>query len=68
MHTELHCGFCDSYLQMESMEEDAVWLLVHRFTDAHVACGFISPTTEDAPIEYQKKVIKPRLKDESEEA
>jgi hypothetical protein len=53
---------------MESMEEDAVWLLVHRFTDAHVACGFISPTTEDAPIEYQKKVIKPRLKDESEEA
>lgn len=68
MFTEMNCGSCESYFQIDSEEEDAVWLLVHRFMDAHVDCGFVNPTAGDSLVSFKKKVIKPRIKDESEEA
>lgn len=68
MFTEMNCGSCESYFQIESEEEDAVWLLIHRFTAAHADCGFVSPTMEDTAVSFKKKVIKPRILDESEEA
>lgn len=68
MHIELHCGSCDSYLHIASPDDDAVWFFVHRFANAHVICGFITQNTEDVPVTYRNKVIKPRLRDESEEA
>lgn len=68
MFTEMNCGACESYFQIESEEEEAVWLLVHRFMDSHVDCGFVSPTVGDSLVSFKKKVIKPRIKDESEEA
>lgn len=68
MFVEMNCGRCESYFQIESEEEDPLWLLVHRFTNSHVECGFMTPTAteEDGPI--KKKIIKPRLTEESEGA
>lgn len=66
MYTELACGHCDSSLQVESEEEDAVWLLIHRFANAHADCGFMTPLA-DSDESPARKVIKPRLTGDAEE-
>ena len=68
MFTEMNCGHCECFFQIESEEEDAVWLLVHRFLDAHTDCGFVATVNKDSSVSFKKKVIKPRIVDESEEA
>ena len=68
MYTEMNCGHCESFFQIESDAEDAVWLLIHRYLDAHVECGFVARTKDEAPASFKKKIIKPRISDETEEA
>lgn len=68
MFVEMNCGACESYFQVEADEEDAVWLMMHRFSSAHADCGFMTPSLGEPAVALKKKVIKPRLTDESEEA
>jgi hypothetical protein len=50
MFFEMSCS-CSAALQIEvdSHKEDAAWLLVNRFTVAHVACGYMTPLMEELP-------------------
>lgn len=68
MFAEMNCGACESYFQVEAEEADAVWLMMHRFSSAHADCGFMSLSPGEPTVLLKKKVIKPRLTDESEEA
>lgn len=68
MYTELNCGHCESYFQVDSEEEDAVWMMIHRFSTAHADCGFMAPTGTEPATPLKKKVIKPRRSEDSEEA
>jgi len=67
MYVELHCGACESSFQVESEEEDPVWLMIHRFSNAHADCGFMTPASGDGDLPLKRKVIKPRLAEDSEE-
>jgi hypothetical protein len=68
MFVEMVCGACESSINIDSEEEDAVWMVVHRFANAHAGCGFMAPVHLDAEIPSGVKVIKPRMVDESEES
>jgi hypothetical protein len=67
MFVELNCGRCESYIHLDSEEEDPVWLMAHRFSNAHAECGFMTPSSAEQDTPLKKKVIKPRRHDESEE-
>lgn len=67
MYVEMNCGRCESFFHVDSEEEDAVWLLTHRFANAHAECGFMSVTSEEPSLPLKKKVIKPRRSEETEE-
>lgn len=51
MFIELSCS-CSAAIQIdvEKSREEAAWLLINRFANAHVSCGFISPLLEEAVI------------------
>jgi hypothetical protein len=62
VYIDLACGKCESSLALDTSEEEMETFsldLIHRFTKAHEACGFISPNsnthavkpsnTEDTP-------------------
>lgn len=51
MYCELTCGRCEAHLQMDTENEDGAWLLVLRYAEAHVECGFVTPAakTDDQP-------------------
>lgn len=44
MRAELECGNCGSRLELESYEEydESIFSLIHRFSNAHVGCGFVT--------------------------
>ena len=44
MRAELECGNCGCRLELESDYEydESVFSLLHRFANAHVACGFVT--------------------------
>ena len=51
MFVDFNCT-CDSHLQMDSENEDALWSLVWRFVNQHAQCGFVtggSPEERVAP-------------------
>lgn len=68
MYTELTCGHCDSYFTMDSEDEVALWSLVHRFAEAHVECGYMSPSSAVPDSEFKTKVIKARRADDGAES
>ena len=44
MYVDLQCGGCEGHMLVESDDNDGgMWMLVHRFSNAHVACGFVTP-------------------------
>jgi hypothetical protein len=59
MFFEMVCQ-CNATLQIdvEKNREEAAWLLVSRFSNAHVACGFITPLYEEMPQETKRFNIK----------
>lgn len=70
MYVEMVCGACESYFNIDADPEDtsAVWMMMHRFSNAHIECGYMSRVVQEDDPEgmesVRKKVIKPRLKDE----
>jgi hypothetical protein len=54
MHVDMTCGYCEGSLSLSSEEESAVWMLVHRFANAHVPCGFVTSIVTD----YEEPEIK----------
>lgn len=68
MYVEMTCGRCESYFQIDSEDEDPVWLMAHRFANGHADCGFMAPSTGDEDLPLKKKIIKPRRSEDSEEA
>jgi hypothetical protein len=51
---------CGAAIQIEVSNEDqynAVWVLIHRYVNAHVSCGFVArlPEKEDSST-YSKKI------------
>jgi hypothetical protein len=47
MFVELVCSCTASItVDLEKNREDAGWLLINRFTNAHIACGLVSPLLE----------------------
>ena len=74
MYVEMVCGACESYFNCDadSDESSPVWMMMHRFANAHVDCGYMTRNVqEDDPesstISSRRKVIKPRLKDVEED-
>jgi hypothetical protein len=63
MFAEMVCGKCESYFNADSDDDDAaLWVMMNRFANAHVPCGYMTPMhTEESMEEGHKKVIKPRL-------
>jgi len=50
MFFEMMCS-CSAAIELDvdKSREDAAWLLVNRFTTAHVDCGFMTPLLEELP-------------------
>lgn len=74
MYVEMVCGACESYFNCDAEDEDAnaLWLMMHRFSNAHVECGYMTRNAqEDDPesseLATRRKIIKPRLKDSLED-
>lgn len=74
MYVEMVCGACESYFNCDadSDESSPVWMMMHRFANAHVDCGYMTRNVqEDDPessvASSRRKVIKPRLKDVEED-
>jgi hypothetical protein len=63
MFAEMVCGKCESYFQADTDDDDAaLWVMMNRFANSHVSCGYMTPMSQEAPIEEgHKKIIKPRL-------
>ena len=41
MFAEVHCA-CEGALQIDSDWDESVWMMLYRFADAHVTCGFMT--------------------------
>lgn len=71
MYVEMVCGQCESYFNCDadSDETSAVWMMMHRFANAHVECGYMTKMVQDDGSQdgVRKKVIKPRFKDEKDD-
>lgn len=74
MYVEMVCGHCESYFNADAEAEDssAIWMMMHRFANSHVECGYMTRVLqEDDPeateTSVRKKIIKPRIKDDYEE-
>jgi hypothetical protein len=71
MYIELNCGKCESGLTLDSDPTmDTMSLdLVHRFTRAHEACGYMVPNhvlADGVPNDEKRRIIKPRKIEEDE--
>jgi hypothetical protein len=46
MFLEMTCA-CGASIQMDGDNDTAALLLSHRFAEAHVSCGFVTPVYSD---------------------
>lgn len=55
MFFEMACS-CSAMLNVDVSEDkaEAAWLLVNRFTSAHVGCGYMTPLLEEMPHTTKK--------------
>lgn len=77
MYVEMVCGNCESFFNCDADadESSAMWMMMHRFANAHVACGYMTPVSAEGEVlesaeisAVRKKVIKPRLSDDTDDA
>lgn len=64
MDFDLVCS-CGAGIRLEVIDDDymlGAWLLIHRFTNAHVSCGFM--TSAEAETLKQNKSLEVREKNE----
>lgn len=66
MYIDLVCGRCESSLSLDTTDNSDVetfsFDLIHRFTKAHEACGFIAPASQ---LESNTRSIKPLNKEDT---
>lgn len=44
MYVDMHCGTCEGQLMLDADDNNpGVWMLVHRFANAHSVCGYVTP-------------------------
>lgn len=61
MHTfvEMSCA-CGAQFSLDTEQnEDAIWMLILRFANAHVECGYMTPGTSPEVEGEQTKQITP---------
>jgi len=52
MEYDMQCS-CNAVLHIQAkQDETVVWLIIQRFLDAHVKCGYVTPIKKelDAPL------------------
>jgi hypothetical protein len=62
MFCEMVCT-CEASLNIDSENEDGIWMLAWRFANSHAQCGYVTPA-HDMPnlqTERKTKVITPDL-------
>jgi hypothetical protein len=58
MTFDLQC-LCGALFHVTAEEmDDRLWLLIQRFTNAHVTCGFMTAVAEDKIVPTQQVSIK----------
>lgn len=57
MFAEMVC-VCGATFQLDVDDDIPAWLLVNRFAEAHVGCGYITPLSSDTP----EKIVRYDLK------
>lgn len=56
---EMTCT-CSAYLNIDTdTDDDAAWLMIHRFSQAHVRCGFIMPAFGESEIFFDPELDGP---------
>jgi hypothetical protein len=73
MFVEMLCGGCESHLSLDGEDnESGVWLLVHRFANAHSRCGYMAASevavnepTKTTSVSPRRRVIK-KVRDDEE--
>lgn len=62
---ELKCGSCDSSFTMDAADEmDSVVIdFANRFSEAHVACGFIDPSFVAENVRNHRVIQTPKITD-----
>jgi len=55
MFFEIACS-CSASLSLETTKEkeDASWLLINRFINAHVGCGLMTPMPDSSPTQTKR--------------
>lgn len=57
MFVEMTCGACDAHFQVDAEDNDtAMWLLINRYVNAHVACGYMTAVETDNTIANRRVV------------
>jgi hypothetical protein len=62
MYIDLSCGKCESGLALDTVEEEMETFtldLIHRFTQAHESCGYITPSLNTDSVKPSKREDKP---------
>jgi hypothetical protein len=60
MYVDLNCGTCESQLMLDSDDNSpGVWMLVHRFANAHAVCGYVTPQNEPEVEHVRTTVVSP---------
>lgn len=60
---------CSATLQLDIADDygTAAWLMVTRFSDAHINCGYITPLVKDKPETTKRYEVNPRTEDHKKE-
>lgn len=45
MFAEVHCS-CEGSFQVDSEWDESVWMMLYRFADAHVSCGYMTERSD----------------------
>lgn len=56
MFIEMSCQ-CGALLQLDGVNESFTMVTAVRFTEAHVKCGFVTPTKRDEPERTVRREI-----------
>lgn len=57
MYVEMTCS-CGAHFQLDVDEDFQGWLLLNRFVEAHVKCGYVTPLASDTPEKIARYDLK----------
>lgn len=67
MFIEMDCSCEASVIFDDAENADSVWLLVHRFANAHEVCGFMTAVATDAKETTKRKVVRSTVREDDDE-